>query len=249
MKKIGLIPCRLNSTRLPNKPLKIIEGLPMFAHVYFRSKLSNLDEVYICTDSSEIETISKSLKINCILTNSKHQNGTERCEEAAKKLGLEENDLVIDIQGDEPLVNPNHINAVINKFLSRPCDILVPYLCCEDFNKPNIVKILATVDNKILYMSRNDIPNFFRNNEPLKKHLSIIAFRKSTLSEFCSYSPSKYEKMEGIELLRAVENSMNIRTMELEGETKAVDTYDDLIYVRTEMPYDPWIKFYLNDKK
>lgn len=249
MKKIGLIPCRLNSTRLPNKPLKVIEGLPMFAHVYFRSKLSDLDAVYICTDSTEIESISASLGINCIMTSSVHQNGTERCAEAAQKLGLEENDLVIDIQGDEPMVNPYHINAVIKEFLHKECDIIVPYLYCEDFNKPNIVKILATVDNKILYMSRSDIPNFFRNNEPLKKHLSIIAFSKATITKFCSYTPSKYEKMEGIELLRAIENGMNIQTMELDGETKAVDTYDDLLYVRTEMPYDPWLKFYQDEKK
>lgn len=249
MKKIGLIPCRLNSTRLPNKPLKIIEDLPMFAHVYFRSKLSDLDAVYICTDSTEIELIAKSLEINCIMTSITHTNGTERCAEAAQKLGLSKNDLVIDIQGDEPMVSPSHINAVLKEFLNKKCDIIVPFLYCEDFNKPNIVKILATVDNKILYMSRGDIPYFFRNNEPLKKHLSIIAFTYNTIAKFCSYHPSKHEIIEGIELLRAVENSMDIQTMELEGETRAVDTYEDLVYVREEMPYDPWLKIYQDAKK
>lgn len=249
MKKIGLIPCRLNSTRLPNKPLKIIEGLPMFAHVYFRSKLSNLDEVYICTDSYEIEALSKSMGINCIMTSIQHNNGTERCAEAVTKLELKQEDIIVDIQGDEPMVNPNHLNALMEEFLARKCEIMVPYLKCEEFNNPNIVKILATVGGKILYMSRSDIPYFFRNNESLKKHLSIIAFTKESILKFCAFPPTKYENMEGIELLRSIENGMNIMTMKLEGETKAVDTYEDLVYVRTEMPYDPFLKQYQNERK
>ncbi len=249
MKKVGLIPCRLNSSRLPNKPLKVIKGLPMFAHVYFRSKLSELDDVYVCTDSNKIKEISKSLGIQCLMTSKNHKNGTERCAEATKKLNLNSNDLVIDIQGDEPMVNPDHIDALIKEFINQDCEIMVPYLNCEEINNPNIVKILSTLENKILYMSRSDIPNFFNKNEPLKKHLSIIAFTQNSIRDFSSKKPSKYEKMEGIELLRAIENGMNIRTFELEGETKAVDTYEDLKYVRTEMEYDPLIKLYQNEIK
>ena len=205
MRKVGLIPCRLHSSRLPNKPLKVIKGLPMFAHVYFRSKLSDLNEVYICTDSNEIKEISKSLGINYLMTSKNHRNGTERCAEATKKLDLNSNDIVIDIQGDEPMVNPDHIDTLIKEFINKDCEIMVPYLNCEEINNPNIVKILSTVENKILYMSRSDIPNFFHKNEPLKKHLSIIAFTQKSIIEFCSKKPSKYEKMEGIELLRAIE--------------------------------------------
>lgn len=249
MKKVGLIPCRLNSTRLPNKPLKIIEGLPMFAHVYFRSKLSKLNEVYVCTDSTDIEKISKSFGIKCIMTNKNHKNGTERCAEAVEKLDLNLNDIVIDIQGDEPLVNPEHINSLIDEFIATRCEIIVPYLNFEEYNNPNVVKILSTEENKILYMSRSDIPFFFHDNEPLKKHLSIIAFTKKSILKFCSKSLSKNEKIEGIELLRAIENRMDIRTFELEGETKAVDTYEDLKYVRDEMEYDPIFKLYQNEVK
>ena len=106
---------RLNSTRLPNKPLKIIKGLPMFAHVYFRSKLSKLNEVYICTDSIEIEKISKSLGIKCIMTK-KIIKMELRDVQAVGKLDLNLNDIIIDIQGDEPLVNPEHINSLIDEF-------------------------------------------------------------------------------------------------------------------------------------
>ncbi len=248
MKKIGLIPCRLASTRLPNKPIRVIEGLPMFAHVYFRSKLSELDEVYVCTDSFEIQKLANKLNIQCLMTSPKHNNGTERCAEAASKLDLNDKDIIIDIQGDEPMVNPNHINILIDEFLKQKCDIIVPYLSCEEYNNQNIVKILATVNNDILYMSRSDIPSLFRGSEPLKKHLSVIAFNKKSIVEFCSFPPSKYENMEGIELLRAVENNMKIKTMELDGETRAVDTYEDLKYVRSEIKYDPFLKKYINEK-
>lgn len=244
MKKIGLIPCRLNSTRLPNKPLKIIEGLPMFAHVYFRSLMSHLDEVYICTDSEQIMISGKELGIECILTKTSHNNGTERCAEAASLLNLKATDIIVDIQGDEPMVNPNHINSLLDVFQKRKCEILLPHLNCEDYNNQNIVKILSGINDKIIYMSRSDIPNLFRGSEPLKKHLSIIAFTTKSILDFVSFSPSKYEKMEGIELLRAIENRMDIQTMELEGETKAVDTYEDLVYVREEMKYDKLIKLY-----
>lgn len=248
MKKVGLIPCRLESSRLPHKPLKVIEGLPMFAHVYFRSKLSELDDVYICTDSNKIQQYSKDLNINCIMTSSNHNNGTERCAEAASKLNLNDNDLVIDVQGDEPMVNPDHINYLIKEFLLLKCEIIVPYLNCEEFANRNIVKIVASENNDIIYMSRSDIPNFFRKTEPLKKHLSIIAFTKKSILKFCSYSSSKHEKMEGIELLRAVENNMKIKTIEFIGETRAVDTYEDLNYVRSEIKYDPFLKKYINAK-
>ena len=133
-------------------------------------------------------------------------------------------------------------------FSKTKSEIIVPYIKCEEFNNPNIVKILAAENSRILYMSRSDIPHFFNNTESLKKHLSIIAFSKKSLSKFCSFRSSKYELIEGIELLRAIENRMDITTIELEGETKAVDTYDDLKYVRAEMPFDPWLKIYNNQK-
>ena len=118
MKKIGLIPCRLESTRLPNKPIELIQNIPMFAHVYYRSEYTNLDEVYVCTDSDEIMKISEDLGLNSILTKSEHTNGTERCAEASSLLGLSDNDIVVDIQGDEPLLNPEDVNKLISFYQS-----------------------------------------------------------------------------------------------------------------------------------
>ena len=128
MKLIGLIPARYKSTRFPGKPLELIEGLPMFAHVYFRSKLANLDEVYICTDSNEILNKAKELNIPAILTSKNHKNGTDRCAEAVKKLSVNNSNLIINIQGDEPLISPLLINRLIKNFNVNKMDILFPYL-------------------------------------------------------------------------------------------------------------------------
>ena len=244
MKKIGLIPCRLESQRLPNKPIKIIEGLPMFAHVYFRSKLSNLDDVYICTDSKKIEVLSKELGIKVIMTSGLHSNGTERCSEAAEALNLENDDLIIDIQGDEPLIDPNHINTLIRNFKPKMMDIMVPFVKTTERNNKNIVKIASNSRGKIMYMSRLDIPYNFRKITNLQKHLSIIAFKKNKLKEFSELVASEMEVIEGIELLRALENNFNLFTFELKGESRAVDTEQDLLLVRDLFKYDNLINEY-----
>jgi len=128
VKIISLIPARYESSRFPGKPLELIEGLPMFAHVYFRSKLANLDESYICTDSYEILNKAKELKIPAILTSKNHKNGTDRCAEAAQKLSLNSSNLIINLQGDEPLISPMLINRLIKNFNLKKMDILFPYL-------------------------------------------------------------------------------------------------------------------------
>ena len=244
MKKIGLIPCRLQSQRLPNKPLKIIEGLPMFAHVYFRSKLSNLDEVYICTDSRQIEKLSKDLGIKVIMTSNLHSNGTERCSEAAEALDLENDDIILDIQGDEPLIDPNHINSLIRNFKTNFMDIMVPFITTTENKNKNIVKIVSNSKGRIMYMSRHDIPYNFRKISNLKKHLSIIAFKKNKLTEFSDLPASEIELIEGIELLRALENDFRLFTYELKGESRAVDTEQDLMIVRNLFKYDNLIEKY-----
>ena len=106
VKKVGLVPSRLNSSRLPEKALELIEGMPMFAHVYFRAKESSLQDVYLLTDSQKIKEAAESYSIKTLITSTNHRNGTERCYEGGKILGLKDDDIIIDIQGDEPLINP-----------------------------------------------------------------------------------------------------------------------------------------------
>ena len=110
IKKVGLVPSRLNSSRLPEKALELIEDMPMFAHVYFRAKESLLEEVYLLTDSQKIKKAAESYGIEALITNTNHRNGTERCFEGAEILGLKDDDIIIDIQGDEPLIDPLDIS-------------------------------------------------------------------------------------------------------------------------------------------
>ena len=159
MKKkiIGLIPVRLKSKRLPRKALLDLEGLPMIVHTFKRAKLSKkLDDLYICTDSKEIIEVCNKFDIKYIKTSSKHKNGTERIAEAAKK--LKNVFLIIDIQGDEPLIKPSDINKVINFHLKNlEYDIIVPYQKINKLLNNNLVKI-ASSNNKVFFFSRNNVP-------------------------------------------------------------------------------------------
>ena len=116
MKFVGLIPSRYGSSRLPGKPLIEFNGLPTFAHTYFRSSMSKLDELYLCTDDKRIYNKANELGIKTLMTSIKHKNGTERCYEASTILKLESNDVIVDIQGDEPLIKPESINKLIKNF-------------------------------------------------------------------------------------------------------------------------------------
>ena len=128
IKKVGLVPSRLNSSRLPEKALELIEDMPMFAHVYFRAKESLLEEVYLLTDSQKIKKAAESYGIEALITNTNHRNGTERCFEGAEILGLKDDDIIIDIQGDEPLIDPLDISKILNFYIETEHEIVVSTL-------------------------------------------------------------------------------------------------------------------------
>lgn len=247
MKKIGLIPCRMESSRLPNKPLKEISGLPMFSHVYFRAKLSGLDEVYVCTDSDEITEVAKKFKIPTILTSKDHKNGTERCAEAARKLNLSSEDLIVDVQGDEPFINPIDINNLIKNFNNNLQDILLGYTIEPNSNNVNTVKITLNHNSKVLYFSRNDIPYNFRSNVKLIKQTGLVGFSFSALNNFVEFKPTEIENIEGIELLRAVFYEMKIFGFEIHKYTSSVDTVEDLEFARDTMKSDEIVNQYIGN--
>ncbi len=224
---IGLIPARLESSRLPNKPLLPILEMPMVIHVAMRARMSKkLDEVIVCTDSIEIARVCFDHQIKCCLTGAFHANGTERIAEAAKILRLTEGDVIVDIQGDEPLIRPESIDLLVDKFQKNNYEIMLPYLRFGDVGNKNIVKISES-KGKILYMSRSDIPYPFTTSTFLKKHLSIIAFTYKALEKYSKLPKGDLEKIESIELLRGLEAGMSIGTFEVEHETFSVDIKDD----------------------
>ena len=226
---VGLIPVRLNSSRLFRKAILEIDNIPMVIHTYKRSKLSkNLDDVYICTDSEKIISIAK--KFNCkVIKTGKALTGTDRVSLAANKL-KEQYDLYIDIQGDEPLLDPNHIDKVIKWHKKNmDFDIVVPSLKSKNIDTPHIVKIVKS-KKRVLYFSRSLVPHPFRKKIIYHlKHLSVISFKPEALKKFKKLSESELEKIEGIELMRALENNMKIGTFNLGGSSFSVDTKDDFL--------------------
>lgn len=245
---VGLIPSRIGSKRLPNKPLKIIQGFPMFYHVYKRAMLSNIDEVFLCTDSELILMSAKKYNIPTIMTSSKHKNGSERVGEAAEKLNLKSHDLIINIHGDEPLLDPSTINKLSNFYFSNDFDIVFPFLSVEVPLKNNLnsVKIVTNQSNRVLYLSRNLIPSGYNNLSKIKKQCGLTSFTKKILDNYNSFSPSINEKIEQIEMLRALDNGLTLGAVEIKKYSISVDTQKDLNRVRILMLDDIVTKKYLN---
>ncbi len=238
IESVGLIPVRLNSSRLFRKALLEIDGIPMVIHTYKRALISKkLNDVFICTDSKKIIDIANKFKCKVIKTG-KNETGTDRISEASHKI-KKKYDFYVDIQGDEPLVNPKHIDKVIEWHAkNKSYDIVVPSLKSKNINTPHIVKIVKS-KNKVLYFSRSLIPfPFKKTNNYYHKHLSVISFKLESLKKFKSLPMSPLEKIEGIELMRALENNMNIGTFNLEGSSFSVDTRDDFIKAVKFMNFD-----------
>ena len=229
IKSVGLIPVRLNSSRLFKKALLEIDKMPMVIHTYKRANLSKkLNDLFICTDSIEILKIAKKFNCKTIKTGSA-LTGTDRISKAANKI-KEKYDFYIDIQGDEPLINPLHIDKVIEWHSKNfNFDIVVPSLKSNAADSPHIVKIVKS-KKKILYFSRSLVPNpFLKINNYYLKHLSVISFKPDSLKKFAKLKQSPLEKIEGVELMRALENNMTVGTFNLSGSSFSVDTKDDFL--------------------
>ena len=240
VKTVAIIPARIESIRLPRKALLEICGLPMIVHVYKRCMLSKkLDEVYVATDSLEIKKIVEIYGGKVIMTSSKHQTGTDRIAEAAQDIDAE---IIVNIQGDEALVNPLYIDKVVAKLEANP-DINVGMLVksYSKKNRPSDIKVVLDNNSDILYISRSDIPSNSRTeNPPMLKAYHIVPFRKKFLLEFTKLKKSNLEKIEYNEYLRIIENGYKIRAIEVESDAVSVDTQEDLDYVRSEMLKDYW---------
>ena len=248
MKKkiLALIPTRLNSKRLPAKALLPINGLPLIIHVYNRSLLSKkLNKVIICCDDKKIFDICKKYDANVMMTSKSHLNGTDRICEAYSKLKTKY-DLVVDIQGDEPPIDPNHIDRVINYHLKNiHTDIILPHLNVRPLNNSNIVKLVTNKNDEVIYISRANLPfEFNKKNMFLKKHLSIISFQPNSLLKFGKSKISQLELIEDIELLRAINIGLKIKTINLNGDSFSVDVIDDYKKAQKKIKRDKYFKIY-----
>jgi 3-deoxy-manno-octulosonate cytidylyltransferase (CMP-KDO synthetase) len=240
MALIALIPARLESTRLPGKPMLDICGLPMVVHVALRTKLSRrIHRAVVCTDSTEILLRCADYGIEVCLTAGHHLNGTERIAEAAATLGLGDEDIIVDVQGDEPFVEPACIEEVADFLSATGYRCVVPHQMSAEYGNTNRVKMVAAGD-RVICFSRSDIPCAFAT-EPraLKKHLSIVGFRLPALRAFAASSPTPLEEIERVELMRLIELGEPIGTFLQRGTSLAVDTPEDYRLACLLMERDP----------
>lgn len=246
-KILALIPARLKSKRLPGKIILPIEKIPLVIHVYKRVLMSKMiDDAIICCDDMKIYDVAKKFNAKVIKTLKTHVNGTERICEAYKKIG-KKYDYIIDVQGDEPLINPNHIDQVVSFHLrNKTSDIIVPTLKVKNYINKNIVKIVSTVNNEVLYMSRAQIPCSLGKKEKfINKHLSIISFKSKAILDYGKSKRTRLEKIENIELLRALELGMKVKTFNLKGNSFSVDILSDYLKAKKYMKKDKIYKKYI----
>ncbi len=248
-KVVALIPSRLKSRRLPNKSLKLIGNLPLVIHTYRRVKMAKkIDDAYICCDSPSVMKIAKKYNAKAILTSKKHKCGTDRIFEALKRLKKKNFSQIINVQGDEPLIDPLNIDKVINfhrKF--KKYDIVLPNLPTKFKKNFNIVKIIFNKKREILFLTRAVAPHQFRKNtETIFKHLSIISFTPSSLEKYARAKRTKLEIIEDVELLRAIDIGLKIKTFSLKGDSFSVDVKENLIEARKKMNSDKYYKLYGN---
>lgn len=246
MKILGLIPTRLNSTRIPQKSLLMISKMPLIVHVYKRAKLSKqLDDIFVCCDDKLVLNVLKKYGATSKITSPNHSNGTERIYEGYKLIN-KKYDLIVDIQGDEPLLSPNHIDQVIEFHKKNmDYDIILPNIKIKYLNNPNIVKVLFNKKKEVVYLTRANVPFHFKSVPRfINKHLSIISFKPKALELFAKSKKSVYEKFEDIELLRAIDLGLKIKTVELIGDSFSVDVEEDYEKAKIKMFSDKFYKIY-----
>ena len=213
-----IIPARYESSRLPGKPLAMIGDKPMIEHVCLKAKESGALSITVATDHIDIKTCVENAGYSSVMTREDHVSGSDRIFEAATIIGLTDNDIIVNVQGDEPFIpseNISQVAALINKHQTNMATLCCPIVDEKEANDPNAVKVIFDKNNKAIYFSRSTIPfvrsngmasqsNFSINNH--FRHIGIYAYKKSFLSQFINWPESQLEKLERLEQLRVIDN-------------------------------------------
>jgi len=239
MKKVIVIPARIDSSRLPKKVLLDLKGRTVIQRVYEQClKVANIDAVYIATDSNEIKEVCNSFTDDVIITKSTHQSGTDRIGEAVAFIDC---DIVINVQGDEPFIDPTLIEELVNSFENSEISMSSAMSKIDDVNdlqNSNVVKVTVDNQNNALYFSRSLIP-FPRDHKellisnkelekfPVYRHIGIYGYRKEFLLDYIKMNQSYLEKVEKLEQLRALENGFKIKMIEAKHSLSGIDTQED----------------------
>jgi 3-deoxy-manno-octulosonate cytidylyltransferase (CMP-KDO synthetase) len=227
---LAVIPARLGSTRLPRKVLREIAGQPMIAWVYRAARACPLlDQVLIATDSEEVLAFAQEHSLPAVFTPEDCPSGTDRVHAVAESISA---DIYVNIQGDEPLIRPEHLDALLAPFFRPEVEVATLATSCspDQIHNPHAVKVVTAADGRALYFSRATIP-YDRDNVggiDYRKHLGIYAYRKGALQRFPRLPPSRLEAAERLEQLRFLENGIDIYVAETPYDTIGVDTEQDL---------------------
>jgi 3-deoxy-manno-octulosonate cytidylyltransferase (CMP-KDO synthetase) len=237
MHTLGVIPARYNSSRFPGKPLIDLKGKSMIQRVYEGVKKSNsFDNVVVATDDKRIYDHVISFGGQVVMTSSSHQTGTDRCGEVAQL--FPDSELIVNIQGDEPLVNSEQLEKLILAFQDDTVEIATlgnPSVSTFDLTNPNRIKLVKDLNNNALYFSRSAIPfgaklpnDQWVNNYPYLRHIGLYAFKSETLKKLIKLTPTPLEEWESLEQLRWIYYGYKIRIIETNIETPNIDTPDDV---------------------
>ena len=254
MNIIAIVPARMGSTRFPGKPLADIHGVPMVGHVTIRTAMCKLlTATYIATCDDVIMEYAAGGKLKAVMTSDKHTRCTDRTAEAMlkieKELGITA-DIVVMVQGDEPMVTPGMIEAAVKPMLEDPSlqvvNLMADLASVEEFEDPSEVKVVTDLRGNALYFSREPIPSRKKGvtDVPMKKQVCIIPFRREYLLKFNSLPETPLEIIESVDMMRVLENGDAVRMVPITNRTLSVDTPEDLRRVVALMETDQLRKEY-----
>jgi len=254
MKTIAIIPARMASSRFLGKPLAKIHGIPMIGHVYFRTKMCPLlSETYVATCDQEIFDYIVSIGGKAIMTAYTHERASDRTAEAMLKIESETGrkvDIVVMVQGDEPMLTPEMIEQAATPMLNdssiQVLNLMARINTLEEFEDPNEVKVVVDPQSNAIYFSREPIPSRKKGatDVPMLKQVCIIPFKRDFLLKFNDLEPTPLEIIESVDMMRVIEHGYKVKMVFSDVKTYSVDTAEDLARVEKLMENDPLINQY-----
>jgi len=251
---VAVIPARMGSSRFPGKPMAQIQGIPMIGHVYFRTKMCPLlDEAYVATCDQEIFDYIISVGGKGIMTSDTHERCSDRTAEAMLKIESELGknvDIVVMVQGDEPMVTPEMIEQSVGPMLNdasiQVVNLMARIKTLEQFEDPNEVKVVTDLQSNAIYFSREPIPSRKKGKRdvPMMKQVCIIPFKREFLLKFNQLDPTPLEIIESVDMLRIIEHGYKVKMVFCDADTYSVDTVEDLAKVEQLIRQDSLVRQY-----
>jgi len=251
---VAIIPARMNSSRFPGKPLEKIHGMPMIGHCLLRTQLcAELTDTYVATCDNEIYEYVHSVGGKAIMTSDSHDRASDRTAEAMTFIENENGekvDIVVMVQGDEPMIQPSMIEESLAPFHDssvQVVNLMSKIESVEEFEDPNEVKVVVDKNSNAMYFSREPIPSRKKgiDDVPMLKQVCIIPFRRDYLLKFNSMNETNLEIIESVDMMRILENGEEVRMVMTDCTSFSVDTLDDLKRVEAAMKNDPLMNTYI----